>query len=741
VDDPYGTIDSIRVRFKFEIFFALCYINETRPPTSCALDFKPALPAALAFHRYLFPYSTKGGGMAPLGYDIELADILDASTNGVLVADKKGAIVYMNKLVRSYFQLAGDEGIGLPVGDLIPQIEGDVDNCIRSGEANIGRQLQGKKTNAVANISPIVKQGEVVGASISFKNMDEYEQLAEKLDAYKKQNKLLDAVFNASSDGLWIIDSNGVVVAWNPAAEFITGFKAEEVVGERFTDLEDVGIPKEDVRYIEEAIETKRRISTFNIHPRSNKQVLGSATPVLDDNGNVLWIVGNEHDLSELNALKEELENALKVTEKVKEELTGLNLSELRAQEIVAESKGMLQVLQVAAKLAKVGASHILITGESGTGKGILAKFIHKKSAAASQPFVQINCAAVPENLLEAELFGYEKGAFTGAGDKGKAGLIELAQGGTLFLDEIGDMPIRLQAKLLKYLDDHEVLRLGSVKARKIDCAIASATNQNLDELVGKKRFRQDLFYRLNNFQIHIPPLRERAEDIFELVQFYIRKYNKEYKRRKRVSAQGIETIQSYPLPGNVRELKSICKQAVLMSEETLLDRYFAENLQMICAPGRFPESVPPVMNNSTRATTPSGNDTAAWIAAWLAKNLNPHHPEGGANTGSNEQAAYPLLAQAIQKALELGRVIYTETCRQLSDALPAEPPPQSPAPADHGSNVEKVTNLTAALEAREREIFLEAMAHCNTIRELAEHLQTSPATALRKLKKHGLNL
>jgi PAS domain S-box-containing protein len=681
--------------------------------------------------------------MAPLGYDIELADILDASTNGVLVADKKGVIVYMNKLVRSYFRLAGDTGIGLPVGDLIPQMEGDVADCIRSGEAIIGRQLKEKKPSVVANISPIIKQGEVVGASMSFKNMDEYERLAEKLDAYKKQNKLLDAVFNASSDGLWIIDQNGVVVAWNPAAEFITGFKAEEIVGERFTDLEDVGIPKEDVRYIEEAIETKRRISTFNVHPRSNKQVLGNATPVLDDDGNVLWIVGNEHDLSELNALKEELENALKVTEKAKDELTGLNLSELRAQEIVAESKGMLQVLHVAAKLAKVGASHILITGESGTGKGFLAKFIHKKSAHASQPFVQINCAAVPENLLEAELFGYERGAFTGAGDKGKAGLIELAHGGTLFMDEIGDMPMRLQAKLLKYLDDHEVMRLGSVKARKIDCAIVSATNQNLDELVKQKRFRQDLFFRLNNFQIHIPPLRERTEDIFEFVQFYIRKYNKEYKRRKRVSAQGIETMQSYPFPGNVRELKSICKQAVLMSEETLLDRYFAENLQMVCAPVGFSEPDPPVRSNNAQASAPSGTDPATWITAWIANNLNYHQPEGGTNTGLNTQAAHPLLSQIIQKALDLGRIIYAETCRQISDAPPAGPPPQPPAPlpANHGSNIEKVTNLTAALEAREREIFLQAIDHCNTIRELAEHLQTSPATALRKLKKHGLSL
>ena len=684
--------------------------------------------------------------MRPPSDKIELADILDASTNGVLVVDSQGSILYENRMIRSHFQLEGNAGIRLPIGDLIPQIGETVTDCIRSGKTLTGQPLKIKDTAAVANISPIIKQGEVVGASISLKRMDEYEQLAEKLESYKKQNKLLDAVFKASSDGLWIVEPNGLIVAWNPSAELITGFNAEEVVGRRFTELQHLGVSEEDVRYIEEAIETKRRVSTFNLHPRSNKQVLGNASPVLDDDGNVLCIVGNEHDLSELNALRKELDDALKVTEKAKAELSGLNLSELRDQDIVAESKEMLQVLQVAVKLAKIDASHILITGESGTGKGFLAKFIHKKSARALRPFIQINCAAVPENLLEAELFGYEKGAFTGAGDKGKAGLIELAQSGTLFLDEIGDMPMRLQAKLLKYLDDHEVMRLGSVKAQKIDCAILSATNQELEALVEQKQFRQDLFFRLNNFQIHIPPLRERAEDVVELVQFFIHKYNKEYKRRKRVSAQGIETMQAYAFPGNVRELRSICKQAVLMSEETLLDRYFADNLQIVCAPVGLMDPDPPARSDNAGAPAAGPTDPAKWIAAWLVKALNPHPPSGVAQSEPDPEAAHPLLTQIVQQVIALGKIIFTETTRQLSDLPTADPPPPPPSPASppptgHGDTVEEVTNLTAALDAREREIFLQAMQHCHTIRELAEYLQTSPATALRKLKKHGLSL
>ena len=429
--------------------------------------------------------------------------ILEVSTNGILVTDNDGVVVYLNRRAKDRLKVSHSEGIDAPAEDLIPQIGREIMDCLGSGKSVIGCRLTENGINAVANITPIVIKDEVAGASVSFKDMDEFEKRAEELESYKKQNKLLEAIFHASFDGLWIMDPKGVLVAWNPAAEFITGFKAEEMVGKRFTELEGIGIPKEDVRYVKEAIETKRRVSTFNVHPRSNKRVIGNATPVLDDDGNLLWIVGNEHDLTELNTMKEAMQNALKLTEKAKDELTDMSLLELREQAIVAESKPMQQVLKLALKLGRYETIHILITGASGTGKGLLAKFVHKNSARSTQPFIQINCAAMPENLLEAELFGYEKGAFTGASDKGKAGLIELAHNGTLFLDEIGDMPIQLQSKLLKYLDDHEVMRLGAVASRKIACCIISATNKNLEKSVEEKRFRQDLFFRLNNFTIH----------------------------------------------------------------------------------------------------------------------------------------------------------------------------------------------------------------------------------------------
>ncbi|MGD8670776.1 MAG: sigma 54-interacting transcriptional regulator, partial [Desulfobacterales bacterium] len=248
--------------------------------------------------------------------------------------------------------------------------------------------------------------------------------------------------------------------------------------------------------------------------------------------------------------------------------------------EIIAESGKMRHILQMALKLSRIDASNILILGESGTGKGLLARLIHKNSNRNKNPFVEINCAALPENLLEAELFGYEKGAFTGASDKGKIGLFELAQGGTLFLDEIGDMPLTLQSKLLKYLDAQEIRRIGGTQSIKVECSTIAATNQDLKALVGQKQFRKDLYYRLRSFVIPIPPLRERPEDISGLVRFYLNKYNRKYKCAKKIHSSAIHLLEKHAFPGNVRELRNIIENAVVMSEADVVDKFIQTGLR-----------------------------------------------------------------------------------------------------------------------------------------------------------------
>ncbi len=314
---------------------------------------------------------------------------------------------------------------------------------------------------------------------------------------------------------------------------------------------------------------------------RTHKIILATGTPAFDEKGDIFLVVVNERDMTQLNAIQDQLEQSRMVTEKIKDKLAELSMLELKDQKIVAENRNMQEVLQLSLKLAHLQASDILILGESGTGKGLLAKFIHKNSHRSKNPFIQINCAALPENLLEAELFGYEKGAFTGARQEGKAGLFELAQEGTLFLDEIGDLPHSLQAKLLKYLDDHEIMRLGGLKSKKIDCTIIAATNRDLEARVKQKRFRKDLFYRLNTFTIKIPPLRERPEDIFELVNFYMKKYGKEYGFNRRISPEALKMLQDFPFPGNIRELKNILKKAVVMSEHESIDEMIHQSLSV----------------------------------------------------------------------------------------------------------------------------------------------------------------
>jgi len=286
----------------------------------------------------------------------------------------------------------------------------------------------------------------------------------------------------------------------------------------------------------------------------------------------VALVVVNERDLTELNVLRRDLDQAQREQAKVKEELAGVTMLELNSQGLAMESPGMRRVVAKAMKLAHFNASKILILGESGTGKSMMAKFIHQNSARRDRPFISVNCAALPESLFEAELFGYGRGAFTGALKEGKAGLLEVAQDGTFFLDEVGETPLHLQAKLLKCLDDNEFTPVGGTRPKKIRCSIIAATNRNLEELVKAKEFREDLYYRLNALALEIPPLRSRPEDVLELSEKFLTMYSGQYQTEKRISPKGMELLLGHSYPGNARELRNLIKQAVVMSDDVIID-------------------------------------------------------------------------------------------------------------------------------------------------------------------------
>jgi len=364
-----------------------------------------------------------------------------------------------------------------------------------------------------------------------------------KDDSSQMTMTYLNTIFNRSADGLMICDAQGTILKLNRAAEILNGVKASEVLGKDVRTL--VKEQQIDRSATQEVLETKRQVSVIQITPRSEYTLLVTGTPVFDEHHNISFVVVNERDISLIESMRKELDSARQESEKIKDKLTELTLLELNENNIVAQSDSMKQTLRLALKLSAINASNILIQGESGTGKGLLAKFIHKHSSGSKKPFIQINCAALPETLLESELFGYTKGAFTGASEKGKIGLFELASGGTIFLDEIAEMSLGVQAKLLKYLDDHEIMPIGGTIPKKINCSIIAAT-----------------------------------------VRITLKKYNKQYNRRARIGYKAFDSLQAYDFPGNVRELINIIKQAIVMCDRRSLDDYLIKALNKTRPPG-----------------------------------------------------------------------------------------------------------------------------------------------------------
>jgi len=507
---------------------------------------------------------------------MNLNQIFQTISSGVIVTDARGQITLLNQKAEELTGFSADRAIGAHIQRVFPEDVGFI-RCLKTGQAQLDHLVTLKKSQLTIDVTPLTTEDKILGSVGNLRASECSETAVLRSEPYKQLRKQLDAVIKGSSDGLWIYDSKGKVININTVSEMINGIRVKDVIGKSIYELIDEGIFEGVVT--PEILRTKRQFSTMSYIKKTQKKVLVTGTPILDENGNVSLIVINERDLTHWNAVKEDLEQSRKVAAKYKDELEELSLLESTHQEIVAESQKMRQVLRIGVKLARMGASNILIQGESGTGKGLLAKFIHDNGKRKSKPFIQINCAALPESLLEAELFGYEKGAFTGAREQGKIGLFELAHEGTLFLDEIADIPLSVQAKLLKYLDDQEILPLGGLRRKKVDCCVIAATNQDLAQLTQQERFRQDLFFRLTTFMIQIPPLRRRPTDVIKMTEYFLNLYNQEYQVQRRISPEAILKLQTYKFPGNVRELQNIIRNAVVLSENDVLDDFFAGSL------------------------------------------------------------------------------------------------------------------------------------------------------------------
>ena len=386
----------------------------------------------------------------------------------------------------------------------------------------------------------------------------------DKLDNLKKE---MDEVINSSFDGIVITDEKGKILYQNPAYERITELSTEYCMGKNLQTLVDQGII--DVSASLRAIEEKRSI-TISQNIKTGKNALVTAVPITNKQGEIVKIVSNVRDLTQLSILESEIQQLEIKNKKIKEELQHLKEINDPKYSIIAHSSQMKDVLDRALRVAQID-SGVLIQGPSGVGKEKILDLIHRNSLRKDGPLIKINCGAIPETLLESELFGYESGSFTGATKKGKAGLFEATDKGTIFLDEIGEMPLQLQVKLLRILQEREVVRIGGTTPIQVDVRVIAATNKNLVEMIEKGTFREDLYYRLNIIPIKIPSLEQRREDIIPLIYHFINSLNLKYGLNRSFSQEVLESFLNHKWQGNVRELQNIVERVALMSQNSVI--------------------------------------------------------------------------------------------------------------------------------------------------------------------------
>ncbi|MDI2587903.1 sigma 54-interacting transcriptional regulator [Psychrobacillus sp. NEAU-3TGS] len=375
----------------------------------------------------------------------------------------------------------------------------------------------------------------------------------------------LNTLIETSSDAIIIINVLGVVEYWSTKAEEMYGIPVERIQNKKISTF----FKKEDLKLLE-ILKTQKPVFNVYHQPRPDKHVLISSSPIFDDGGTLIGAISIDQDITNIVKLNEKLSLTTTELQKVKQQF---NLQEQIGP--LGEIKGGSTVIQttkdLVLKVAKTDAT-VLIQGESGVGKELFAQGVHEASLRKDQPFIPINCGAIPEALFESEFFGYEKGSFTGANKDGKAGKVEMADGGTLFLDEIGMLPLDMQVKLLRVLQEREVIRIGGNVSKKVDIRIVAATNSDLEEMIKNGQFREDLYYRINVVTLKVPSLRKRIEDIPILVNGFAQEYSAKYQKEvPTLLDSAMEMFTNYDWPGNIRELRNIVERMIIFIDHSTI--------------------------------------------------------------------------------------------------------------------------------------------------------------------------
>ncbi|MBU3190951.1 sigma 54-interacting transcriptional regulator [Clostridium bowmanii] len=444
---------------------------------------------------------------------------------------------------------------------------------IASKESYLAVKNDQGKAVGIFSMNSIYKQ-QLANALEKITDLKQRLKCIDECDEAKLNCTELDAIIESSYDGIYITDGNANTLKINRSYESITGLKRKDMLNRNMYDLQKEGYISKSSTLM---VLKNKKSNTIEQEFRTGKKVLVSSNPIFDKHGNITMVVTNVRDITKLYELEEELAKTMELTEKYYSEIEAMRIQYLDLTNIIAKDKSMLNLLEIAKRVANVDTT-VLILGETGVGKEEIAKFIYKNSTRRDNHFIKINCGAIPQNLIESELFGYVKGAFTGANKEGKIGLFELADGGTVFLDEIGELPLDIQVKLLNVLQEGEVERVGSIKRIKIDVRVLAATNRDLESMSKEKTFRSDLYYRLNVVPLIVPPLRERREDIVPLIQHFLSELNEKYNFEKTFTIEAINTFYNYNWPGNVRELKNIVERVIVMSSS---NKIFESDLPM----------------------------------------------------------------------------------------------------------------------------------------------------------------
>lgn len=477
--------------------------------------------------------------------------ILHNIRDGMIVINNQEIVQFVNKSAERIVGVTKEKFKGQDIKKVISDTR--LPHVLRSRRREVNQKLileNGKKI--ITTRIPIINADDrLIGAFAVFKDITEVMNLAEENTDLKEIKIMLEAIIQSSDEAISVVDENGIGIMINPAYTRITGLREADIVGEPAT----ADISEGESMHMK-VLQTRRGVRgvRMKVGP-ANKDVLVNVAPVIVD-GKIKGSVGVLHDVSEIQSLTSELKRARQIIRNLEAKYT--------FDDIIGPSSEM----KIALEQAKVGAktpATVLLRGESGTGKELFAHAIHNESDRKHNKFIRVNCAAIAETILESELFGYEEGAFSGAKQGGKKGLFEEANLGSIFLDEIGELSLQTQAKLLRVLQEHEIVRVGGTDPITLDVRIITATNANLEKAIMNKTFREDLYYRLNRLPIYIPSLKERVNDLPELIQHFIYKINQDYGRNvKTINDNACEYLKNYHWPGNVRELENVIGRAMI---------------------------------------------------------------------------------------------------------------------------------------------------------------------------------